>query len=346
MTANASTITFKSTISGGGGGTTPRDLGTRFADVVNVKDYGALGNNTGNDAPFIQAAIDAAFGTSGSPHGTSATLNRPLFFPNGTYPINTPLILTQVRGAHIYGSGMKSSYIKSSGAALVTNGMEYCNFEDLTFEGATGSVCADIDWNGVGSVGLKGNIFTNVNFGGGTYACRLGFSGNGGSNNHFFSCTFENTSVCGLTAYGAQAIGNTVQGGGASSNVTGYWAKSGQIASINDSGISGNTTQDVLVDSAFPILVKGCRTESDLFFKCNSTTGVAVLDGSSAAQSVNHFCHTKGKAIMDSCTTDSSNANTKLCNDATYTGKVYMRGCIFPQANFMVGFAGTIGQNI
>ena len=37
----------------------------RLSDVINVKDWGAIGNNTNNDGPAIQAAIDACIARGG-----------------------------------------------------------------------------------------------------------------------------------------------------------------------------------------------------------------------------------------------------------------------------------------
>ena len=64
MTTNWANAAFKST-----GSTTSRTEGDRAADIINVRDYGAVGDGSHNDAPNIQAAIDACFGSAGSPHG-------------------------------------------------------------------------------------------------------------------------------------------------------------------------------------------------------------------------------------------------------------------------------------
>lgn len=55
------------------GSNTARSLANRFADVVNVKDYGALGNGVADDSSEIQAAIDAC------PAGGA------VYFPKGSY---------------------------------------------------------------------------------------------------------------------------------------------------------------------------------------------------------------------------------------------------------------------
>lgn len=53
----------------------------RLSDVINVKDWGALGNNSHNDAPNIQAAIDYC-----ASHGGGT-----IYFPTGTYKCNSAL---------------------------------------------------------------------------------------------------------------------------------------------------------------------------------------------------------------------------------------------------------------
>lgn len=324
-----------------------RTMPDRLAEIVNVKDFGAVGNGVVDDAAAIQAAVDAAFGSLASPHGTTATSNRPLFFPNGVYKVSTPILLTKVRGAHIYGAGQLATTITGANGAFITNGMDYCSFEDMAINGGASSIAFEMDWDGVGSVGLQGNVFTNVGFGGtGDYACRIALSGNGGAGNQFYACNFGGGAVAGLVTWTAGAVGQSVHGGGASSNVTAFWIKAGSISAINDVGFAGNSAQDVLDDGTGPILLKGNRTESSLSLKFTNANHVAVLDGHSAAASVNQFCMTKGKAILDSCTTDGANVNTKLCTDAAFTGTVYMRGCNFSQAAFLNSFAGTVAQNI
>ena len=68
------------------GSTTSRSLADRFADVVNVKDYGAKGNGTDDDTDAIQAAIN-----SGANH---------IYIPEGTYLIRRS---TSVDGHTNYG---------------------------------------------------------------------------------------------------------------------------------------------------------------------------------------------------------------------------------------------------
>ena len=70
-----------------------------ITDVINVKNYGALGNGVADDTAAIQAAFDAAFGTSASPNYLSSNLNKGVYFPPGTYlvtPFATNKTITNV----------------------------------------------------------------------------------------------------------------------------------------------------------------------------------------------------------------------------------------------------------
>lgn len=58
------------------GSTATRSLANRFADVINVKDFGAKGDGVSDDTAAIQAALDSSVG-----------LPRTIFFPSGTYII-------------------------------------------------------------------------------------------------------------------------------------------------------------------------------------------------------------------------------------------------------------------
>lgn len=67
--------------------TTPRTLAARFADVVNIKDFGAIGDGSNDDTSAINAAITYA---------RTSTNNdtRKIIFPMGNYKITGPINLT------------------------------------------------------------------------------------------------------------------------------------------------------------------------------------------------------------------------------------------------------------
>lgn len=63
------------------GGSANRTTPDRLSEIKNVKDFGALGDGTQDDGPYIQAAVNW---TTGPNRGT-------IFFPTGFYTINAPI---------------------------------------------------------------------------------------------------------------------------------------------------------------------------------------------------------------------------------------------------------------
>jgi hypothetical protein len=62
------------------GSTTPRTLANRFADIVNVKDFGAEGNGIADDTAAIQAAINSLPNKGGT-----------IFIPSGVYKVTSTI---------------------------------------------------------------------------------------------------------------------------------------------------------------------------------------------------------------------------------------------------------------
>jgi len=87
------------------GSTTPRTLANRFADVVNVKDFGATGDGTTDDAGSIQAAINYCFSNGGGA----------VFLPKGNYKTLSTLIFKN--NIVYYGEGQSSTLITYSGTS-------------------------------------------------------------------------------------------------------------------------------------------------------------------------------------------------------------------------------------
>jgi hypothetical protein len=89
------------------GSTTARSLENRFADMVNVKDFGAIGDGVADDTAAIQAAIDSIPITGGG-----------VYFPNGIYIITESLSVGS--NTQLFGQGI-SSEIKASQTSFVTS---------------------------------------------------------------------------------------------------------------------------------------------------------------------------------------------------------------------------------
>ena len=164
------------------GSSEARSLANRFADVINVKDYGAVGDwndsaQTGtNDTSAIQAAIDAAIQASNNGEA------RSVFFPVGEYLITSPLNLTadngsiSRRGIRLFGETAGSGDYthgtkivgKTSGKAIIEI-IDNDNFqlENLTLinsatDGATVGIYQARRTGGGGSLWSGNCYFNNV----------------------------------------------------------------------------------------------------------------------------------------------------------------------------------------
>ena len=74
------------------GSTELRTLGERFSDVVNVRDFGAVGDGVHDDTEAIQAAIAATGEPSVNAYGTK-TLSAQVLFPKGDYLVSDSALL-------------------------------------------------------------------------------------------------------------------------------------------------------------------------------------------------------------------------------------------------------------
>src|SRR5262249_47367331 len=134
------------------GAPTPRTMPDRLAEIVNVRDYGAIGDGVNDDTSAIQAAFNAAFGSASQPNGNNGKfVNRPVYFPHGNYRVTSPLTLRSVIGGHIFGSGSLSTSIFYAGpvpggstitSMIATNGFAYSRVEGLNLSiSGTETVC-------------------------------------------------------------------------------------------------------------------------------------------------------------------------------------------------------------
>lgn len=166
------------------GSSTARTLAVRFADMVNVKDWGALGNIVHDDAANINAAIVYV-----STHGTGG---GGVFFPQGSYLHNTAITLKssvtlwgQGGAGLIWGGGATpqitsatTGYLSeagivgldlASGAAsrsILLNSPWRCVIRDVTVNASSAtSIVLDIVCNASGTLNPDGNynaVFNDV----------------------------------------------------------------------------------------------------------------------------------------------------------------------------------------
>ena len=119
------------------GSTTARSLANRFADVVNVKDFGAIGDGVADDTAAIQAAITAANG------GT-------VFFPKGTYLTSATLLCDKI-GASIIGdsAGVATISATHTTGAVIKFTRRFSNIKNIAIT-SSGSRAAATNATGFG----------------------------------------------------------------------------------------------------------------------------------------------------------------------------------------------------
>ena len=86
------------------GSTESRTLGERFADIVNVKDFGAKGDGVTDDTEAIMRAAEVAAARPASLYMPGSYLVHGLILPENTHVLGRPLFIDD-------GSGEESSYL-------------------------------------------------------------------------------------------------------------------------------------------------------------------------------------------------------------------------------------------
>jgi Pectate lyase superfamily protein len=296
------------------GAPTARTMPDRLAEIKNVKDFGAVGDGRNDDTSAIQAAFDAAFGSSDSPHGASGKYsNKPVFFPAGQYRITSALTMRSVQGGLIFGAGILATNITnttSGGTAIRTNGCAYTCFRDLAIQATggsgSGSIAFDLDWDNTGSVALNANYFENIAFSG-ELGINIGSSGYMGSENVFVNCYFTNCAGQGLVTRNFNALDQTIIGGGASNCGIGYKVLTGSIQLIMNVGLAENINYDIDISSNSVNAIIGCRSESVNFINAPAGTFSIVSCHHSSNMAGSKFVdNLNGSCVLTACQSDCS----------------------------------------
>ncbi len=324
--------------------TTARTLPNRLADVVNVLDYGAVRDGATNDAPAFQLAIDAAFGTAGSPHGTNSTLNRPLRIPYGNYAINSPLIFTDVVGGEIIGDGSRSTFLVGNANSIMTfNGCENTLVSGFGTRPGSKSVVSGLHGikldAGVGAIGLSDVTIQDVLCEGGQYGVRVAPGGVGGNGITLIRYESGDTDV-GLRIEGADCYVTAI-GGGITECNTGVWVEDGSFTA--NCQFAGTTQLDIQHDSTGTTTAYGFRTESRDFANVTNGTliGISILH-QSAAVGYTLDITSPGVARFISCEFGQTSVPTQ--SFITGTGNVFLRNTVFKNNPpiFLSSFTGKI----
>jgi hypothetical protein len=321
-------------------GSIPRPIGDYLAltNIINVKNYGAKGNGTDNDKLAIQAAFDAAFGTTASPHGGADSppssgyyANKAVYFPPGKYITDAPLTLRSVESGLIFGAGTLLSliYNTTTGSTCIqTNGCSRTTFRDMGFQVAAGSssVAFSLGWDNTGSPALTRNVFQNCLMTG-DYGLDLGPNGYMGSEDLIIGCTIQNCATAGIKSSNGNMLDVSVIGCSISNCGIGIYIQTGAIENIQQCSFAGNTV-DIQANSNTVTNVMACRTESATFI-----TGIGTWNVESCNQSagVGFFLKdVNGSVTLINCQSYAGKiGNTSDHGDRTIIGCNFDRGTAF-----------------
>lgn len=111
-----------------------RTVTSKLRDVISVKDFGAVGDGLTDDTAAVQAALDYAAG----PWPPNEAVNQvQIYFPRGSYRLNSPVTAPAAPGYFITGDGSTSSFIyyAHSGACALdfsqTQALGRIGFKDI-----------------------------------------------------------------------------------------------------------------------------------------------------------------------------------------------------------------------
>jgi hypothetical protein len=154
--AAVNTIGFQSA----GANAVLRTAQAKMRDVLNVKDFGAVGDGVTDDTAAIQAAVNAAIYNNNAPPAQQNALKQTVYIPAGKYLISDTIQLgyglTAFGSVVVEGDGYmyRTENAVFNGTAIVVN---FSDRPAFNFQGGRGSVL-----RGVGITGLLANyIATN-----------------------------------------------------------------------------------------------------------------------------------------------------------------------------------------
>jgi len=140
VNSSAAIVATKLSFTQSGTGAVARTVDSKLADVVSVKDFGAVGDGVTDDTSAIQAAIDSLPSTGGT-----------VFVPKGTY---------MVSGISLHGTGLDKNNISIVGCGPSSHIKKLAHSDITTDEGRRANVIQALYGNGhqVKSLKVEGNL--------------------------------------------------------------------------------------------------------------------------------------------------------------------------------------------
>lgn len=258
------------------GSTTARSLADRFADVVNVLDYGATGDGVTNDRTAINLAFTAAFNAGG---GT-------VYFPAGTYTVTNYVGFSSTSTDEI-----NIQVIADAGAVLNVNPSASAYY-GLLLQSANLKTCIvrglEVQCNDKVSVGIRVNNNSGAMDIAVVEGCRV-------YNCKQLSTTSANGIRVASTGWGYKATVENCIVQGVDRNLDGV-CQGIVVVGFENSNVVNNTVRDVTVHkvnvtnatNASPIVI---TTDGNHNFITGDLVGVSGVGGNDAAN--NSFTITK-----------------------------------------------------
>jgi len=370
MPTNLAAMTLKAT-----GSSASRSFGARFADVVNAKDFGATGNGATDDGTALQYALDAAYGSVGSPN-SSKFFNRGVYIPRGTYRVGKQLTFSPTgasytgQGGWLFGDGQRNTRMVYTGpnsglhgctALLSTQFLNYSVVQGITFD-VTGSnaECAVHNTDiAPGNSGGTGVTWIDCAFVGATSWGLLYDMASTGSEQLFINCTFANCTGAtssildqlgghvggGLVLASANALDHIVIGCQFINNGCGILAVQGGVNLIKGCTFAGNTDIDIWIKQQNPAPVLGCTSSSGTFC-CAGPAWIAGCSHTAASGlffdgTGTRFSQDNPLVVIEGCSAPNSVIQANAGNF------FYLRGNTFGNAGYLTGVpAPSIKENI
>jgi hypothetical protein len=192
------------------GSTTARAIADRFADVVNVKDFGAKGDGVTDDTAAIQAAINSV----SSRNGGEVRFNAGQYKVSSQLTVSTSGVKLIGVGAEAYAAGVLGTEIAWFGSSAIGTTILFLQFCDACVVEGISFNCRNLAEYGIQAQGVKLSNFRGFTIRDFTFAGFYGYCGNlagqWSNTNHFenFLITCANNGVIGLYLDGSSVENN------------------------------------------------------------------------------------------------------------------------------------------
>ena len=315
-----------------------RTIQNKLRDVVSVKDFGAVGNGVADDAPAIQAAIDAVQ-TATSGNGGS------LYFPTGTYNLGSPVIFDSFYNLTVdFGGSYFNWRGSNTGSFFIIRDCQssYFSFAWVQTSSSYPAQSGFRVQNGAGVFAAPNKcIFTGIAIDGGNlngiqYAFHIDKTGGGGDANNdfhqFYSCSAYNHTqygwyITGTQPYGIGLLNCGMVGAPNASASCGVRKDDSGGALIVIGGGSGNHTLSTfsIGGPGRPTTIMNMAAEQDAAFLRTDGSGASFFN-------VN----------LINCVWEHNTATAVIADkrvvDFTYQGQIVIDGCLFRNSNVSADF--------